>query len=469
MSTECKIEQLEMQGLGRREVVVDFAAGYVTSDAGALLLREFDRALDLSGRLAECFTDHRDPDKIEHTVGELLAQRIFALALGHEDLNDHETLRRDPLLATLAGKLDPTGQSRARERDRGCALAGKSTLNRLELTPADAGPASRYQKIVYDAELLERLFVDVFLEAHRRAPARIILDLDATDDPLHGEQEGRFFHGYYGGYCYLPLYVFCGDFLLAAKLRPANIDASAGALDELKRIVAQIRERWPRVSILIRADSGFAREELMGWCEQESVDYVFGLAKNARLMKELTLALDEARLEHERTGEPTRRFTEFSYRTRKSWSRARRVIGKGEWLDKGANPRFVVTSLATAPNKLYEKIYCARGEMENRIKEQQLDLFADRTSTHTLRANQLRLWLAALAYALMNELRRVGLAGTELARAQMGTIRLKLLKVGALVKLSVRRVRVSISRAWPGRILMATVLRNLRCAYPLRV
>jgi hypothetical protein len=469
MSTECKVEQLEMQGLGRREVVVDFAAGHVTSDAGALLLREFDRALDFTRRLAACFTDHRDPQLIEHTVGELLAQRIFALALGYEDLNDHERLRRDPLLATLAGKLDPTGQSRARERDRGCALAGKSTLNRLELTPADASPESRYQKIVYDAERIEGLFMDVFLEAHRRAPARIILDLDATDDPLHGEQEGRFFHGYYGGYCYLPLYIFCGDFLLCAKLRRANIDASAGALDELKPIVAQIRERWPGVSILLRADSGFAREEIMAWCKQESVDYVFGLAKNSRLLKELTLALDEARLEHERTGEPARRFAEFSYQTRKSWSRARRVVGKAEWLDKGANPRFVVTSLATAPKKLYEKIYCARGEMENRIKEQQLDLFADRTSAHTLRANQLRLWLASFAYMLMNELRRVGLAGTELARAQMGTIRLKLFKAGALVKLSVRRVLISISRAWPGRMLMATVLRNLRRAYPLRV
>ena len=469
MNTECQCEQLEMQGLGRREVVVDFTADHVSSDAGALLLREFDQARGIIDRLAACFSDHRDPDKIEHTVRELLAQRVFALALGYEDLNDHETLRRDPLLATLVGKLDPTGQSRPRQRDQGAALAGKSTLNRLELTPADAGPGSRYQKIVYDGAAIDRLLVDLFLEAHAVPPTQIILDLDATDDPLHGHQEGRFFHGYYDCYCYLPLYIFCGDFLLCARLRKADIDGAAGALDELKRIVGQIRERWPQVEILVRADSGFAREEIMAWCEDNTVQYVLGLAKNSRLTQLLAPALALAEADFAASGAPVRHFIEFMYQTQKSWCRARRVIGKAEWLDQGANPRFIVTSLAVADaRELYEKTYCARGEMENRIKEQHLDLFADRTSTATMRANQLRLWLSSLAYVLLNELRRVGLAGTELAQAQVGTIRLKLLKVGALVRVSVRRVWISVSRAFPYRALYEMILENLRRAYPQR-
>ena len=472
MSTECKFRQLELQGLGRREVVADFTAGHITSDAGALLLREFDRASGLLDRLAACFTDHRDPERIEHSVRELLAQRIFALALGYEDLNDHDGLRRDPLLATIAGKLDPSGAGRLRARDQGAALAGKSTLNRLELTPADAGPASRYQKIVYDGAAIDRLFVDLFLDAHAAPPGRIILDLDATDDPLHGNQEGRFFHGYYGGYCYLPLYIFCGDFLLCARQRTSNIDAAFGTVDELKRLVPQIRERWPEVKILVRADSGFAREEIMAWCEGEGVDYVLGLGRNSRLEALLAPTLAGAREDFAAGGgKPARRFAEFIYQTRKSWSRSRRVVGKAEWLEKGGNPRFIVTSLAEAEaegRELYEKTYCARGEMENRIKEQQLDLFADRTSTATLRANQLRLWLSGLAYVLLNELRRVGLAGTELAQATAGTIRLKLLKVGALVRVSVRRVWVSLSRAYPYRALYETILHNLRAALPLR-
>jgi hypothetical protein len=461
---------LEFQGFGTRRVVADFSAGQVSSDAGALLLHEVERGRSILGRLAACFVDHRDPDRREFTVEQLVAQRVYALALGYEDLNDHETLRRDPLLAALAGRHDPSGEDRARPGDRGCPLAGKSTLNRLELTPEDATAESRYQKIVYQAAGIEDFFIDLFLDAHREAPEEIILDLDATDDPLHGEQEGRFFHGYYGCYCYLPLYVFCGDHLLWAQLRPSNIDGAAGALEAIGRIVGRIRARWPKVAIVLRGDSGFAREELMEWCETQAVpvDYLLGLARNARLEAAIARQLEHARRKHLRTGRPRRCFRDFRYRTRKSWSRTRRVVGKGEWLAKGPNPRFVVTSLLPSrfhARRLYEEIYCARGEMENRIKEQQLDLFADRTSTHTLRANQLRLWLSAAAYTMINELRRVGLAGTELARAHAGTIRLKLLKIGALVRISVRRIWVRLSSAYPYADLWRLAAAKLRTAY----
>jgi hypothetical protein len=470
VKTECNAEQLEFQGLGTRQVVADFSAGQVTSDAGALLLREVEHGRGILTRFAQCFVDHRDPERREFSVEQLLAQRVYALGLGYEDLNDHETLRRDPLLATLVGRLDPTGADRARVRDRGCGLAGKSTLNRLELTPADAGARSRYQKIVYQSEAIENFFVDLFLDVHDPAPAEIILDLDATDDPLHGEQEGRFFHGYYACYCYLPLYIFCGDHLLCALLRPSNIDAAAGALEQIERIVARIRARWPGVKIILRADSGFAREPIMAWCEAQAVPvhYLFGLARNERLEKAIARQLEHARRKHLHHKRPWRCFHDFRYRTRKSWSRKRRVIGKAEWLDKGPNPRFVVTSLSPArlhARELYEKLYCARGDMENRIKEQQLDLFADRTSTHTLRANQLRLWLSAVAYTLLSELRRVGLAGTELARAQAGTIRRKLLKIGALIQITVRRVWVRLSSACPYAQLFRHAAGNLRTAY----
>lgn len=469
MKTECNAEQFEFQGLGTRQVVADFSAGQVTSDAGALLLREVERGRGMLARLAQCFVDHRDPQRREFSVEQLLAQRVYALALGYEDLNDHETLRRDPLLATLAGRLDPLGADRARVRDQGCALAGKSTLNRLELTPAEASARSRYQKIVYQPEAIENLFVDLFVDAHGAAPSEIILDLDATDDPLHGGQEGRFFHGYYGCYCYLPLYIFCGEHLLCALLRPSSIDAASGALEQIERIVARIRARWPELKIILRADSGFAREELMAWCEAQPVpvDYLFGLARNARLEQAIAPQLEHARRKHLRHKKAWRCFRGFGYRTLKSWSRARRVIGKAEWLDKGPNPRFVVTSLNSErlhARDLYEKLYCARGDMENRIKEQQLDLFADRTSTHTLRANQLRLWLSAVAYTLLGELRRVGLAGTELARAQAGTIRRKLLKIGALIQISVRRVWLRLSSACPYAQLFRAAARNLRTA-----
>jgi hypothetical protein len=425
-------------------MAVDFDGGQISSDAGALLLRGVDRALRLTERVASCFQDGRDPELIEHTVHTLVMQRIVAIALGYEDLNDHDQLRRDPVLATLAGKLSA--------RRKGCEpLAGKSTLNRLEHAP-DTRSGSRYHKIAHDPAAFESLFVDCFIEAHDQAPEEIILDLDATDDPLHGQQEGRFFHGYYGGYCYLPLYIFCGRHLLAAKLRCANTDGSAGSAEELARIIAHIRKHWPEVRIVLRADSGFARDGLMSWCEANQVDFIFGLAKNDRLKAEIAQELSQARSEHESTGLPARRFRDFTYRTLESWSCARRVVGKAEQLPGKANPRFVVTSLSAKrwpAQALYEALYCARGEMENRIKECQLHLFADRTSTATMRANQLRLWFASFAYVMLEALRRIGLAGTELADATCESLRLKLLKIGARVKISVRRIHISMASSHP--------------------
>jgi hypothetical protein len=414
----------------------------MTSDAGALLLGETDRAIELVARAAACFRDHRAAGLIEHEVKTLVSQRVLGIALGYEDLNDHDLLRHDPVMAVLAGKLA------ARRPD--CApLAGKSTLNRLELSRTEP---TRYHKIAVDETALERLFVEVFVEAQRRAPRQIVLDLDATDDPLHGHQEGRFFHGYYDGYCYLPLYIFCGAHLIASKLRRSNIDASAGAVAEVARVVAQIRRHWPLVQILLRADSGFAREGLMSWCEANGVDYVFGLARNTRLVEEIAGELEAAGEQSRRTGKPARRFRDFTWRTRDSWSRARRVVAKAEWTGGEANPRFIVTSLARGQHEarhLYEKVYCARGDMENRIKECQLDLFADRTSAGTMRANQLRLWFASLAYVLLVALRRIGLKNTRFAKATCGTIRLRLLKLGALVRVSVRRIKIAIASACP--------------------
>jgi Transposase DDE domain group 1 len=443
MPTQCSADRFGFGTAEGRAVVAAFDGGQVTSDAGALLLGATDRALRLVERFAACFADHRAAEAIEHTIPTLVGQRIFALALGYEDLIDHDELRHDPVLAAVLGKLTA--------RRAACApLAGKSTLNRLEHAPA--GAVTRYHKITHDDAAIERLFVELFLDAHATAPDEIVLDLDATDDPLHGHQEGRFFHGYYDCYCYLPLYIFCGDHLLCAQLRPANIDASAGAVEEVARLVAQIRARWPRVRIVLRADSGFAREALMHWCEQNGVDYVLGLAKNARLLAEIAAELALAQADAAATGEPARRFKEFRYQTRDSWSCERRVVGKAEHLPQGANPRFVVTSLAAeawAAPALYERLYCARGDMENRIKECQLDLFADRTSATSLKANQLRLWFASMAYVLLEALRRLALAGTRLAQATCGTIRLKLLKIGALVRLSVRRVKIAMASGCP--------------------
>ena len=442
MHTECSADLFGFAPVERRAVVAGFDGGRMSSDAGALLLGATDRAIGLVERFAACFSDGRAPELVEHEVGTMVGQRIFGIALGYEDLIDHDQLRRDPTLAVLAGKLA------ARRKD--CApLAGKSTLNRLELGGA---VPTRYHRVAWDGAKIEALFVDLFVEAHAQPPKQIILDLDATDDPLHGHQEGRFFHGYYDCYCYLPLYIFCGTHLLAAKQRCANIDAAAGAVEEVARIVAQIRARWPEVRIVLRADSGFAREALMHWCELNGVDFLFGLAKNGRLVGEIASELAAAEEESKASGQPARRFKEFPWSTRDSWSRQRRVVAKAEWTTGAANPRFVVTSLSTedaAPQPLYEEIYCARGNMENRIKECQLDLFADRTSAATMRANQLRLWFASMAYVLVCALRRIALQQTQFAKATCGTIRLKLLKIGALVRISVRRITFAMASGYP--------------------
>ena len=470
MQTECTQRTFQFHSQSGRDVVARFDGGTITSDGGGVLLGEVERRTAIVRQFAACFTDHRDAELVEHKVEELVAQRVYGLALGYEDLNDHDELRADPLLATLVGKKDPTGADRVRARDVGKALAGKSTLNRLELTTQDAGPESRYKKIVVNGAAVDRLLVEVFLQAHEQPPERLVLDLDATDDPVHGRQEGRFFHGYYGCYCYLPLYIFCGEHLLCARLRPSDIDASAGAVEEVQRIVEQVRARWPQVRIILRADSGFAREAIMAWCEASGVDYVFGLAKNARLNRILGKDLHQAQLECERTGQPVRAFKDFTYKTRKSWSRERRVVGKAEHLPDKSNPRFVVTSLSPEEwdaRALYEDLYCARGDMENRIKEQQLYLFADRTSAATMRANQIRLWFSSVAYLLLQALRRLGLHGTALARAQCDTIRLKLLKIGAHVRLTVRKVWVSLASSSPYADLFAQAYYNLRAA-PLR-
>jgi hypothetical protein len=433
-----------------------------------VLLREVEKRTGLISGLAQCFRDYRDVRWVEHTVEELLSQRLFGMCLGYEDLVDHDQLRADPMLAVAVGKADPLGMDRLREEDRGKALAGKSTLNRLEL--GKAGEVDKYKKILMQESEIDAWIVRAFLDAHSVRPEEIVLDLDATDDLIHGNQEGRFFHGYYGNYCYLPLYIFSGEHLLCARLRRSNIDGAEGAVEELTRIVLQIRQAWPEVKLLIRADSGFCRDDMMSWCEANSVDYVLGLAKNERLKKEIAEETQQAETLFNQTKQPSRVFKDFRYQTLKSWSRERRVVGKAEWMDKGANPRFVVTSLGTErmeARAVYEDFYCARGDMENRIKEQQLDMFADRTSAATMRANQLRLYLSSAAYILMHALRRLGLKNTDLARAQCQTIRLKLLKIGAQVRVTVRKVWLSLAGGYPYADIFASVVANLQ-AVPLR-
>jgi hypothetical protein len=437
--TECSQSPFEFAGHFSRRVVASFEGGAITTDGGGLLLRETDRRLNLLPRLAACFVDRRDPQLIRHSVRELVSQRVYGLALGYEDLSDHEQLRQDPVLRLMAGK---------EELDRE-PLAGKSTLQRLE---ANDGSASRYSKIIYWRDAIDELFVNVFLEAHATPPAEIVLDIDTTDVELHGGQEGRFFHGYYDEYCYLPLYLFCGEHLLGVRLRTANIDAAAGSLREIERIVGQVRERWPGVRIVLRGDSGFCRDELMSWCEEQKVDYVFGFARNERLRRLIARAMGQAAQQFEQTGQPARVFDEFPYRTTTgTWGRARRVVAKAEYIDGKENPRYVVTSLTAerwTAQRLYEELYCARGEMENRIKEQ-FSLFADRASAESMRANQLRMYLSAMAYVLVSGLRRLGLQTTELATAQAATIRTRLLKIGASVRVSVRRVVLSMAAGHP--------------------
>src|SRR6266480_2250221 len=467
------------QKLGGRELVWGFDGGDITSDGGVLALKKLEERTGIVRRFAACFTDYRKADPIEHPLLDLIMQRVFGLARGYEDLKDHDDLRRDPMLAVALGKNDVKGEQRRRAQDRGKALAGKSTLNRLELTAPDYDGSPRQKeslkpetkKIVVDPESIDALLVDLFLEANQQAPAKIVLDLDATDDTLYGNQEGRFYHGYYHDYCYLPLYVFCGEHLLCARLRMSNIDASADSVEELEPLIARIRQFWPAVKILLRGDGGFCREKLMAWCERQGMDYVFGLAQNGRLKKQIEPQMAQAEKQYLETNAPARVFTEFLYSTKDTWSRERRVIAKAEHLNKGANPRFVVTTLSqqdVAAQELYEKIYCARGDCpENRIKEQQLDLFADRTSTGKMWSNQLRLYFSSIAYVLLQTLRRMALADTELATAQCGTIRLKLLKIGAQIRVTVRKVWVSLATGCPRAALFAQVLAALETGHAI--
>lgn len=465
MTTECTATSWTMEGPGRRKVEVDFSGGRISSDGGGLLLRQVDRRVRLTERMAGCFKDYRDQDLIEHTIEEISAQRVIGLALGYEDLSDHEALSRDPLMAAVIGKEDVRGQGRRRRRDRGQASASASTLGRVERTTADASNKSRYNKVVCDFDALRDLFVDIYIEHETRAPTVIVLDLDPSDIPLYGMQEQRFFHGHYGHHCYLPMYLFCGEYPLAVKLRPSNIDGALGAAEMLEPVIKRIRAKWPEVQIIIRGDSGFCREDLMRFCEGNRIDYVLGVARNARLEAKISTQMERARREHLQTQRPARRFREFEYRTLKTWSRSRRVVGKAEYLAKGANPRFVVTSLPAAQYEkayLYEELYCARGEMENRIKELQLDLFGDRASCHTFRGNEVRGWFSLAAHVLIVALRERALSGTELAKAQASTLRVRLLKIGAQVTVSVRRVYVRLSSAFPLQDIFAQAVERLR-------
>ena len=452
MPTQCSQEELDFGSCGGRKLVGAFDGGAITSNGGVVLLGAADRSIRLTDRLAKCFRDLRLVGGITHTIADLLRQRIFSLALGYEDLIDHDQLRHDPALSAVLGK--PGGR-----------LAGKSTLNRLE--HADKIGQDRHHKFDHDGGAIERLFVDVFLDAHCEPPIRIEIDLDATDDPLYGQQEGRHFHGYYDCYCYLPLYIFCGRHLLAAKLRTADKDAADGAKEEIARIIAQIRARWPHMEIILRADSGFARDDLMSWCEDNGIDYIFGLARNERLVRAIRRQLAQARRESGRTKHAARRFKILEgWETRDSWSLPRRVIAKAEWTQGEANPRFLVTSLNWTDDAryLYEDLYCARGDMENRIKECQTDMFAGRTSAASMRANQLRLWFAAFAYVLICVLRRIVLSGTAMAVATCGTIRLKLLKIGALVTTSVRRIMIAMASSCPYQDIFAHAHERLSAA-----
>lgn len=464
MRTGCSATKVELEGVGRRRLEVDFSGGQLSSDGGVVVVREVDERLGLTARLAECFTDYRREEQIDHTVQQLLAQRIYGLVQGYEDLADHAELSRDPLLATAIGKVDPEGQRR-KSKDRGRGMASPSTLGRVERTKEDADADSRYEKVLCDFDKLRELFVGLFIERFERPPARLILDLDPSDIELHGQQEQRFYHGYYREHCYLPMYLFCGEVPIAVQLRPSNIDGSVGAVEMLAPVVERIRREFPDVHLIVRADSGFCREELMSWCEAQGVDFVLGMARNARLQRAIEKQEEQARRQHLTTGEPARVFRDFRYRTRSSWSRKRRVVGKAEYLAKGANPRFVVTSLSASEFEkryVYEELYCARGEMENRIKEQQLDLFGDRASCHQFRGNHVRLWLSMAAQWLVVGLRQMALRGTELASAQAGTLRTKLLKIGALVTVSVRRVYVRLSSAFPLKSLFASALTRLQ-------
>jgi hypothetical protein len=471
-------QPLLFSDLGPRQVVADFSGGTLSTDAGALLLRQVDANLGLSAQLAQCFYDQRNPVWVDHSLQEMLRQRIFATALGYQDINDHQRLRLDPLLAAACGKTDPLGQERVLPQHRGIALAAPSTLNRLELSN---NKQTRCHKVPHDPALVEACLLQMGARCLPKHTKEVVLDLDAMGHRLHGFQEGRRFNAYYDDYCYLPLYAFVGDFPLWAQLRTAEHEAAQGAVPALEKIVAAIRKRCPKARIIVRGDSGFGREEIMAWCEsQREVYYCLGLAKNSVLIEKLGPALALARARHCLSGGASvREFTQFEYRTRESWSRSRRVIGKAEVMSEGENPRFVVSNLPAkgfkgdkdkkrfSPARLYEELYCARGDMENLLKQQVLDLRADRMSTHYMASNQFRLWEAMFAYLLLERLRTQGLSGTELERATAGSLRLKLLKIAAQVCVSVRRVYVQMCSAYPLQSLFGLCHRRLmRLAAP---
>lgn len=493
--TDCSQAKFEFQGLGSRKLEADFSGGHLSSDGGSLLLREVDERLDLSSRLSKCFTDVRDERWVQHPLRVLIAQRVHGIALGYEDINDHERLRLDPLFAASCGRSDVLGEARPCAADWGKPLAGKSTLNRLEL--GAQSKEGHYRKIQADAEKIQDLLVEIGVEAIPAQSKVIVLDFDATDDPIHGEQEGRFFHGYYKNYCYLPLYCFCGNIPLWAELRESNQDGSAGTREALETILKAIRKRFGKdVVVIVRADSGFCRDELMSWIEEQpNLHYCFGLARNKRLQEMLEptfaqvlddLSYPDLVLNAQAAGAESlpelegsaRRFSELRYRTLKSWSRERRVVGKAEIANGKKNPRFIVTDITGEEDWakdydmfqggqcLYEKFYCARGEMENRIKEQQLDMFADRTSTSHMASNQLRLWFSTFAYVLVSSLRSMALQGTRMAKATVGSIRLHLMKIAAQVIVSVRRIYVRLASSCPAADVFAQAHCNLRKLSP---
>src|SRR5881409_1597918 len=470
-STECRNQPLLFQELGSRKVVADFSGGTLSSDGGVLLLRQVDLSLGLTRRLAGCFADQRNPIFVEHSLPELLAQRIYAEALGYEDVNDHQQLRRDPLLATACGKKDPLGENRTFHP--GPALAAPSTLNRLELSN---NKHSRCHKLPHDAKTIQALLVAMGAGCLPKNAVEIVIDLDAMGHRLHGSQEGRHFSAYYDDYVYLPLYAFVGNIPLWAQLRTSDHGAAHGVVPALEQIVSALRRRCKKARMIIRGDSGFCHDEIMAWCEgQPAVYYCLGLGKNSVLLERADQAMMDARARHCLTGAVrTRVFSEFEYQTQTgTWSRERRVIAKAEVTAQGDNPRFVVTNLRAkgfpgdedktrfSSARLYEGFYCARGEMENVLKQQVLDLEADRMSTHYLASNQLRLWLATFAYLLMERVRALGLYGSQLAQATVGSVRLKLLKVAAQVSVSVRRVYVQLSSAYPLQELFELCHRRL--------
>jgi hypothetical protein len=458
--------------LGPRKVVADFSGGTLSTDAGALLLRQADANLGMTHGLAQCFADGRNQAWVEHSLPQLLAQRIYGLAQGYEDINDHEQLRRDPLLATACNKTDPLGEDRLNPADRGTALAAPCTLNRLELSN---NKSTRYHKLPHDPAKIEACLLEMGARCLPKHAKEVVLDLDAMGHRLHGLQEGRFFNAYYDDYCYLPLYAFAGDFPLWAQLRTAEHGAAEGVVPALEKIVPAIRKRCHRARIIVRGDSGFGRDEIAAWCEgQPEVYYCLGLAKNPVLIEKLGPTMAQARARRCLTGPASVRvFTEFEYRTLDSWSRSRRVIGKAEVMNEGENPRFVVTNLPAkgfkddkdptrfTPARLYEELYCARGDMENMLKQQVLDLKADRMSTHHLASNQFRMWEATFAYLLLERVRTQGLGGTELERATVGSVRLKLLKVAAQVRVSVRRVYVQLNSSFALQALFRLCHRRL--------